>query len=65
MLRAWRRPDERLRERGDKPSDRLIFEHQRQLAPPDRKGTITIEPPPELPRVIRRRCCVLPYLIVI
>ncbi|WP_396934053.1 type VII secretion protein EccCa [Mycolicibacterium sp.] len=47
---------------------RLIFEHQRRLAPPaSRKGTITIEPPPELPRVIPpsllRR--VLPYLIVI
>ena len=47
---------------------RLIFEHQRRLAPPaTRKGTITIEPPPELPRVVPpsllRR--VLPYLIVI
>ena len=32
---------------------RLIFEARRRLAPPStRKGTITIEPPPELPRVI-------------
>ncbi|KWX20027.1 secretion protein EccC [Mycolicibacterium wolinskyi] len=47
---------------------RLIFEHQRRLAPPTtRKGTITIEPPPQLPRLVPpsllRR--VLPYLIVI
>lgn len=47
---------------------RLIFEHQRRVAPPTtRQGTITIEPPPELPRVVPpsllRR--VLPYLIVI
>ncbi|MBU8808096.1 type VII secretion protein EccCa [Mycolicibacterium goodii] len=47
---------------------RLIFEHQRRLAPPTtRKGTITIEPPPQLPRVVPpsllRR--VLPFLIVI
>ncbi|MGV0743716.1 type VII secretion protein EccCa [Mycolicibacterium sp. XJ870] len=47
---------------------RLIFEHQRRLAPPStRKGTITIEPPPQLqrmvpPSLLRR---VLPYLIVI
>ncbi|MDV3125748.1 type VII secretion protein EccCa [Mycobacterium sp. 21AC1] len=47
---------------------RLIFEHQRRLPPPTtRKGTIAIEPPPELPRMVPpsllRR--VLPYLIVI
>jgi S-DNA-T family DNA segregation ATPase FtsK/SpoIIIE len=47
---------------------RLIFEHHRRLpAPATRKGTITIEPPPELPRLVPpsllRR--VLPYLIVI
>lgn len=47
---------------------RLIFEHQRRLTPPTtRKGTITIEPPPQLPRVVPpsllRR--VLPFLIVI
>ena len=47
---------------------RLIFEARRRLAPPvTRKGTITIEAPPELPRVIPpsllRRA--LPYLIVI
>ena len=47
---------------------RLIFEAHRRLPPPaTRKGTITIEPPPELPRVVPpsllRR--VLPYLIVI
>ncbi|WP_102141321.1 type VII secretion protein EccCa [Mycobacterium hubeiense] len=47
---------------------RLIFEHHRRLPPPPtRKGTITIEPPPELPRLVPpsllRR--VLPYLIVI
>lgn len=47
---------------------RLIFEAQRRLAPPPmRKGTITIEPPPELPRLVPpsllRR--VLPFLIVI
>jgi DNA segregation ATPase FtsK/SpoIIIE, S-DNA-T family len=46
---------------------RLIFEARRRLAPPPtRKGTITIEAPPELPRVIPpsllRRA--LPYLIV-
>lgn len=47
---------------------RLIFEAQRRLTPPSaRSGTITIEPPPELPRqvppsLLRR---VLPYLIVI
>ncbi|BBX75289.1 type VII secretion protein EccCa [Mycobacterium shinjukuense] len=45
---------------------RLIFEARRRLAPPStRKGTITIEAPPELPRVIPpsllRRA--LPYLI--
>ncbi|OBJ52180.1 type VII secretion protein EccCa [Mycobacterium sp. 1423905.2] len=45
---------------------RLIFEARRRLAPPTtRKGTITIEAPPELPRVIPpsllRRA--LPYLI--
>ena len=47
---------------------RLIFEARRRLAPPSsRKGTITIEAPPELPRVIPpsllRRA--MPYLIVI
>ena len=47
---------------------RLIFEHRRRVRPPTtRKGTITIEPPPEMPRLVPpsllRR--VLPYLIVI
>ncbi|BBY80738.1 type VII secretion protein EccCa [Mycolicibacterium pulveris] len=47
---------------------RLIFEARRRIPPPPmRKGTITIEPPPELPRLVPpsllRR--VLPYLIVI
>ncbi|MEZ0340415.1 type VII secretion protein EccCa [Mycobacterium sp. pV006] len=47
---------------------RLIFEHRKRITPPvSRKGTITIEPPPELPRVVPpsllRRA--LPYLIVI
>lgn len=47
---------------------RLIFEHRRRVpAPVVRKGTITIEPPPELPRIVPpsllRRA--LPYLIVI
>ncbi len=47
---------------------RLIFEARRRLAPPvTRKGTINIEAPPELPRVIPpsllRRA--MPYLIVI
>ncbi len=47
---------------------RLIFEARRRLAPPTtRKGTISIEAPPELPRVVPpsllRRA--LPYLIVI
>ncbi len=47
---------------------RLIFEHRKRVpAPVVRKGTITIEPPPELPRVVPpsllRRA--LPYLIVI
>ncbi|MDH6198535.1 S-DNA-T family DNA segregation ATPase FtsK/SpoIIIE [Mycobacterium frederiksbergense] len=47
---------------------RLIFEHQRRMVPPStRTGTITIEPPPELPRMVPpsllRR--VLPFLIVI
>lgn len=47
---------------------RLIFEaHRRVPRPEARKGTITIEPPPELPRLVPpsllRR--VLPYLIVI
>lgn len=47
---------------------RLIFQARRRVAPPTvRKGTITIEPPPELPRMVPpsllRR--VLPYLIVI
>ena len=46
---------------------RLIFEHRKRISPPvTRKGTITIEPPPELPRVVPpsllRRA--LPYLIV-
>ena len=32
---------------------RLIFEaHRRLPAPPTDKGTITIEPPPELPRMV-------------
>ncbi|MGA3256341.1 MAG: type VII secretion protein EccC, partial [Mycobacterium sp.] len=47
---------------------RLIFEARRRLAPPGtRKGTITIEAPPELPRVIPpsllRRA--LPFVIVL
>jgi type VII secretion protein EccCa/type VII secretion protein EccCb len=47
---------------------RLIFEARRRLAPPaTRKGTITIEAPPELPRVIPpsflRRA--MPYVLVI
>ena len=47
---------------------RLIFEARRRLAPPvARKGTIVIEPPPELPRVIPpsflRRA--MPYVLVI
>ena len=47
---------------------RLIFEARRRVPPPNtRKGTITIEAPPELPRVIPpsllRRA--MPYLIVI
>ncbi|OIN79264.1 type VII secretion protein EccCa [Mycobacterium malmoense] len=47
---------------------RLIFEARRRLPPPStRKGTIAIEAPPELPRVIPpsllRRA--MPYLIVI
>jgi S-DNA-T family DNA segregation ATPase FtsK/SpoIIIE len=47
---------------------RLIFEARRRVPPPTtRKGTITIEPPPELHRVIPpsllRRA--MPYLIVI
>lgn len=47
---------------------RLIFEHRKRIAAPAvRQGTITIEPPPELPRVVPpsllRRA--LPYLIVI
>ncbi|MCV7281523.1 type VII secretion protein EccCa [Mycolicibacterium flavescens] len=47
---------------------RLIFQARRRIpAPTTRKGTITIEPPPELPRIVPpsllRR--VLPYLIVI
>jgi type VII secretion protein EccCa/type VII secretion protein EccCb len=47
---------------------RLIFEARRRLAPPPtRKGTITIEAPPELPRVVPpsflRRA--MPYVIVI
>ncbi|MGH3674822.1 MAG: type VII secretion protein EccCa [Mycobacterium sp.] len=47
---------------------RLIFEAHRRLPRPEvRKGTVTIEPPPELPRLVPpsllRR--VLPYLIVI
>ncbi|WP_422742840.1 type VII secretion protein EccCa [Mycobacterium sp. WMMD1722] len=47
---------------------RLIFEAHRRLPPPAaRQGVITIEPPPELPRLVPpsllRR--VLPYLIVL
>ena len=47
---------------------RLIFEHRKRIQPPaTHQGNITIEPPPELPRVVPpsllRR--VLPYLIVI
>src|SRR5436305_13345066 len=47
---------------------RLIFEARRRLPAPEvRKGTITIEPPPQLPRLVPpsllRR--VLPFLIVI
>jgi ESX secretion system protein EccC len=47
---------------------RLIFEARRRLAPPvTRKGTIAIEAPPELPRVIPpsflRRA--MPYVLVI
>ena len=47
---------------------RLIFQARRRVAgPTTRRGTITIEPPPELPRMVPpsllRR--VLPYLIVI
>ncbi|MGB8387169.1 type VII secretion protein EccCa, partial [Mycobacterium sp.] len=47
---------------------RLIFEARRRLAPPvTRKGTITIEAPPELPRVIPpsflRRA--MPFVLVI
>ncbi|MEY8018391.1 type VII secretion protein EccCa [Mycobacterium servetii] len=47
---------------------RLIFEARRRLPPPgSRKGSIAIEPPPELPRVIPpsflRRA--MPYVIVI
>lgn len=47
---------------------RQIFEARRRIPPPiTRKGAITIEPPPELPRMVPpsllRR--VLPYLIVI
>jgi S-DNA-T family DNA segregation ATPase FtsK/SpoIIIE len=47
---------------------RLIFEARRRIAPPStRKGTITIEAPPELPRVIPpsllRRA--LPFVIVL
>ncbi|EUA05285.1 ESX-3 secretion system eccC3 domain protein [Mycobacterium kansasii 824] len=37
---------------------RLIFEARRRLTPPTtRKGTITIEAPPQLPRSFRRPCC--------
>lgn len=36
---------------------RLIFEARRRLAPPSsHQGTIIIEAPPELPRVIHRHC---------
>ncbi len=47
---------------------RLIFEARRRLAPPStRQGTITIEAPPELPRVVPpsflRRA--MPYVLVI
>src|SRR5271166_3807745 len=53
---------------GGAPMSRLIFEARRRLPVPGaRKGTITIEAPPELPRVIPpsmlRRA--MPYLIVI
>lgn len=47
---------------------RLIFEARRRLpAPPTDKGTITIEPPPELPRVIPASFMAraLPVVIVI
>ncbi len=47
---------------------RLIFEARRRLAPPSsRKGTITIEAPPELPRVIPASFLqrALPIVIVI
>ena len=47
---------------------RLIFEARRRLTPPStRKGTITIEAPPELPRVIPPSLLerAMPYLIVI
>ncbi|WP_326548397.1 type VII secretion protein EccCa [Mycolicibacterium sp. ND9-15] len=47
---------------------RLIFEARRRIpVPTTRKGTITIEAPPELPRVIPASLLrrVLPYLIVI
>jgi type VII secretion protein EccCa/type VII secretion protein EccCb len=47
---------------------RLIFEARRRLpAPQVRKGSITIEPPPELPRVVPSSLLrrVLPYLIVV
>ncbi|MEB3020357.1 type VII secretion protein EccCa [[Mycobacterium] crassicus] len=47
---------------------RLIFEARRRLpAPPTDKGTITIEPPPELPRVIPASFLqrALPVVIVI
>ncbi|HTX94277.1 MAG TPA: type VII secretion protein EccCa [Mycobacterium sp.] len=47
---------------------RLIFEARRRLAPPvTRKGTITIEAPPELPRVIPQSFLrrAMPYVLVI
>ena len=62
------RPGRPASARRGTPMSRLIFEARRRLAPPStRKGTITIEAPPELPRVIPpsllRRA--MPFLIVI
>ncbi|HTM86120.1 MAG TPA: type VII secretion protein EccC, partial [Mycobacterium sp.] len=47
---------------------RLIFEARRRVSPPaTRKGTITIEPPPELPRIIPASMLqrALPVLIIL